>query len=232
MHSLPSQFKSIRFSAHLDACLCYIDRDSRECHLLYSLLCTFWPCIRSPGNVLWEFKSLCLATAISLQSCAHMHSLRRQLWSSNARELNQKQFGWDNIERVIKDESHNIYGAPQALYHRWKFVFNMKRNIWNIIWQTSSPATRASLWLRILSLQLFRCLQFTCDQCLLWNGSNVNAVEQRTEYFQWRNIVNWDFQDVERLGDMDIDLLSGVNIKMLKGIVHNFFSIVQISYFG
>ena len=128
MHSLPSQFKSIRFSAHLDACLCYIDRDSRECHLLYSLLCTFWPCIRSPGNVLWEFKSLCLATAISLQSCAHMHSLRRQLWSSNElRELNQKQFGWDNIERVIKDESHNIYGAPQALYHRWKSVFDTEK---------------------------------------------------------------------------------------------------------
>ena len=61
-----------------------------------SALCTFWPCTRSPGNVLWEFKSLCLATAISLQSCAHMHSRKRQLWSSSERVLNQKQLGWEN----------------------------------------------------------------------------------------------------------------------------------------
>ena len=29
-------------------------------------------------------------------------------------------------------------------------------------------------------------------------------------------VKHLDFQDVERLGDMDIDLLSGVNIKMLN----------------
>ena len=216
MHSLPSQFKSIRFSAHLDACLCYIDRDSRECHLLYSLLRTFWPCSRSLGNVLWEFKSLCLATAISLQSCAHMHSLRRQLWSSNARELNQKQFGWDNIERLSR-MSHTISMGPhkhctigENLYSIWKEIYEilfgrpthrLRGRVcdWGFSPYSSSGAYNSHV------------TNVSCEMVQMWTLWN-----KELNIFQWRNIVNWDFQDVERLGDMDIDLLSGVNIKMLN----------------
>ena len=49
-------------------------RHSCECHFLYSP-CTLWPC-RSLGNVLWEFKSLCLATDKS--SVPHTHAFFKE----------------------------------------------------------------------------------------------------------------------------------------------------------
>ena len=194
MHSLPSQFKSIRFSAHLDACLCYIDRDSRECHLLYSLLCTFWPCIRSPGNVLWEFKSLCLATAISLQSCAHMHSLRRQLWSSNElRELNQKQFGWDNIERLSR-MSHTISMGPHKHCTIGENLYLIrKRKCLKYYLADLLTGYEGEFVTEDSLLTALQVPQFKCEQCLMWNGSHVNAVEQRTKYFSMMKHCQFGF---------------------------------------